>query len=89
MICTLLLSAAVVIVDFWRSPAAIPEMARAMIEANIVARLVGLLLLVPAIVALGLTDRVDNAAAITALSAIAGYVLGAIGSIRPPSKNGG
>ena len=37
-------------------------------------------------VALGLTDRVDNAAAISALSAIAGYVLGTIGSIRPPTR---
>jgi len=47
-------------------------------------RIIGLLLICPAIVSLGLTDKVDTNAAIAALASIAGYVLGAVGAIRPP-----
>jgi hypothetical protein len=79
-----LLSAVVVITAFWRYPNAIPEMLRVMFEMNLFARIIRLLLIVSAIVALGLTDRVDDNAAIAALASIAGYVLGAAGSIRPP-----
>jgi hypothetical protein len=45
-------------------------------EGRSIARIVSLLIIVPAICVLSMLDKINGAAAIAALSAIAGYVLG-------------
>jgi hypothetical protein len=67
----------------WKRPEAIPEIMRSLTDANIFARIIALLLVVPSIVMLGVQDAADNAAAIAALAGVAGYVLG-VSSLPPP-----
>jgi hypothetical protein len=45
-------------------------------EGRAIARVVALIIIVPAICVLSMLDKINGAAAIAALSAIAGYVLG-------------
>jgi hypothetical protein len=52
------------------------DIARLIGEAHAINRLVALILIVPSIVLLAETSKVEGAAAIAALSGIAGYVLG-------------
>jgi hypothetical protein len=57
------------------SPGSNP-VAEALAQSNGIARVVALIIIVPAICVLALLDKINGAAAIAALSAIAGYVLG-------------
>jgi hypothetical protein len=61
------------------SPSAdLVKITTAIAEGNAIGRVVALVIIVPAIFVLSVLDRVNGAAAIAALSAIAGYVLGGI-----------
>jgi hypothetical protein len=61
---------------FWRQPAAIAELGATMLDAEVIVRFVGVLVIIPAIFGLGVVDKISGGEAITAISAIAGYVLG-------------
>lgn len=69
--------AAVLIIAFVRTPEAIiADIAQSLSRAGAFRQIVALLIIVPAIVSLSMAGKVEGAAAIAALSAIAGYVLG-------------
>jgi hypothetical protein len=62
---------------FWVVPGAdAPKLAGVIAQGNSITRVMSLVIVVPAIALLALLDKVEGAAAIAALSAIAGYVLG-------------
>jgi hypothetical protein len=52
------------------------ELGKLMSEAHAISRLVALVVIVPLLGVLAILDKIDGAVAATALSAIAGYVLG-------------
>jgi hypothetical protein len=56
---------------------------RAMIEGRIIARAVVLFLIIPTIAILCMQEKISGEAALAALSAIAGYILG--GSAQTPN----
>lgn len=62
---------------FWRQPEIIGPVMASFAQSHAIIRLAGVLVIVPAICALGLSDKISGEAAITAISAIAGYVLAA------------
>jgi hypothetical protein len=57
-------------------PAESATYVRSLADGHAIARIVALVVVVPAIALLALLDKINGAAAIAALSAIAGYVLG-------------
>lgn len=57
-----------------------PELVKAMIDGRIISRGVAIFLIVPTIAILCVQERISGEAAVAALSAIAGYVLGATGA---------
>jgi hypothetical protein len=69
-----LVSVALVAVAFL-SPSG-TELGKLMSEAHAISRLVALIVIVPLLGILTLADKIDGPVAATALSAIAGYVLG-------------
>jgi hypothetical protein len=52
------------------------ELGKVMAEAHGISRLVALLLVIPSIVGLTILDKVEGSAALAALSAVVGYILG-------------
>jgi hypothetical protein len=52
------------------------DLGRVLGEAHAVSRLVALILVIPSIVALTILDKVEGSAALAALSAVVGYILG-------------
>ena len=58
------------------APDKLGEIIRAMVEGHVVSRAVALFLIVPTIASLCLLDKISGEAAVAALSAIAGYILG-------------
>ena len=55
------------------------QIVQTMVETHAVGRGIALFLIVPTIAVLAALDKINGAAAIAALSAIAGYVLGGVG----------
>ena len=55
------------------------QIVQTMVESHAVGRGIALFLIVPTIAVLAALDKINGAAAIAALSAIAGYVLGGVG----------
>jgi hypothetical protein len=71
--------AALIIVAFIEAPSeAVHTLATVIARGQVFSRMVALLVIVPAIFGLAIVGKVDGAAAIAALSAIAGYVLGSV-----------
>jgi hypothetical protein len=75
---------AMVAAAFWRHPEMIPPIVQSWSETQAVVRMIGILVIVPAICALGMLDKISGGEAITAISAIAGYVLGHAAGVPPP-----
>jgi hypothetical protein len=71
------LSIGLVALPMFLSPSEhVSEISGLVAEGRSIARIVALVIIVPAICLLSLLDRIHGSAAIAALSAIAGYVLG-------------
>jgi hypothetical protein len=70
----LVLTSAGMVATALLSPAG--ELGKMLSQAHAVSRLVALVVIVPSIVALAILDKIEGPVAATALSAIAGYVLG-------------
>lgn len=60
-------------------PAESGRIIEAMVKSQAIGKAIALFLIVPTIAVLSAMDKINGAAAIAALSAIAGYVLGGVG----------
>jgi hypothetical protein len=69
-------SIGLVAVAFLASPQAVGDVAQAVSRSNSIARLAALIIILPSIVTMAILDKIEGAAAMTAIGAIAGYVLG-------------
>jgi hypothetical protein len=73
----MLTATGLVAVAFLVAPSgAIGDLGHLVGQANSISKLVALIVIVPAIVTLAMLDKINGAATIAALAAIAGYVLG-------------
>jgi hypothetical protein len=84
LLAILILTVGLVAVPFTTHPFDAEKYVRSLAEGHAIARVVALVVVVPAITLLALLDRINGAAAIAALSAIAGYVLGGTATSSGP-----
>jgi hypothetical protein len=63
-------------VAFWKKPEIIPQVLDTWGRTEIFLRIISVLVLIPAVTALGMLDKISGETAIAVLSAVAGYVLG-------------
>jgi multisubunit Na+/H+ antiporter MnhG subunit len=63
-------------IAFWRRPDAVEQISLAWVESAVMLRIISVAVIVPAIATLGVLGKISGGAAITAISAIAGYALG-------------
>jgi ABC-type Mn2+/Zn2+ transport system permease subunit len=62
-------------VAFMVAPNAVGELGQALTEINALSRVTAMIIIVPGVLILALLDKVEGAAAVALLAAIAGYVL--------------